>query len=84
MCQLVPRYSTDCLGEQARIHVEEGNLAALKCPEPGCAAAIPHAVLQGLLPQEQFARWERLTLVGLSLPGGCQIGYMGTILAVIH
>lgn len=56
------RFCVECLGEQARIHVGEGTLAALTCPEPGCAAAMPPSVLRGLLPEEQFARWERLTL----------------------
>ena len=56
------RFCKDCLGEQARIHVGEGSLAALTCPEPGCSAPIPPFVLRGLLPEEQFARWERLTL----------------------
>jgi len=56
------RFCKECLGEQARIHVGEGNLAALTCPEPGCVTPLAPSVLQGLLPKEQFTRWERLTL----------------------
>lgn len=29
-----------CLGEQCSIHVREGGLDALKCPEPKCGAAL--------------------------------------------
>jgi len=37
-------------------------VGALTCPEPKCGAFMLPAVLRGLLPEDQFARWERLTL----------------------
>ena len=56
------RFCKECLEEQARIHVGEGNLTALTCPEPSCSAAITPSVLSSLLSDEQYERWERLTL----------------------
>lgn len=52
----------DCLGEQARLHVKEGSLDALKCPEPGCKDPLSVHVLRRLLEPEAFDRWEQLML----------------------
>lgn len=51
-----------CLAEQARIHVAEGSLEALRCPDTTCKAALGPAVLQRILSPDDFARWEQLTL----------------------
>lgn len=51
-----------CLQDQARIHVEEGSLAALRCPDPECTVPYSPHVLSTLLSREGYQRWETLTL----------------------
>ncbi|EFN52541.1 hypothetical protein CHLNCDRAFT_138969 [Chlorella variabilis] len=51
-----------CLAEQARIHVAEGGLEKLRCPDPGCGAALAPGVLRRVLSPDDFGRWEQLTL----------------------
>ncbi len=51
-----------CLGEMARTHVRDGDLAMLACPHPECGAELPPELLKELLPSEAFERWERLLL----------------------
>eukprot|EP00887_Chlorella_sp_A99_P000419 scaffold13.g419.t1 len=55
-------FCSACLAEQARVHVAEGSLEGLRCPEPGCGEALGPAVLRKLLGAEAFERWEQLTL----------------------
>lgn len=51
-----------CLQDQARIHVEEGSLAALRCPNPECQVSYSPHILRTLLPEDGYQRWETLTL----------------------
>ena len=55
-------FCRSCLSEQARIHVEEGSLEGLKCPDTECGQEIGYRYLKQLLNEEEFERWERLTL----------------------
>ncbi|RLM73431.1 E3 ubiquitin-protein ligase RNF14-like [Panicum miliaceum] len=45
-----------------RMHVKEGSLFQLVCPDTKCKASIPPYVLKRLLTEEQFERWDRLLL----------------------
>lgn len=51
-----------CLEAQARLHVAEGSLEALRCPDPKCKAPLGPGMLQRVLSAEDYARWEQLTL----------------------
>ena len=55
-------FCATCVGEMARVHVTEGTIAALRCPEPGCGAALAPSTLRAALPEPLYERWERLTL----------------------
>ena len=51
-----------CLAAAAALHVGEGSIEQLRCPEPRCGAALHPALLQRLLGAEGYARWEALSL----------------------
>ena len=51
-----------CLAAAAQLHVQEGSIEQLRCPEPRCGAALHPALLQRLLSPGEFARWEALSL----------------------
>jgi len=45
-----------------RMHVQEGTVFQLVCPDTKCNASIPPYVLKRLLTGEEFERWDRLVL----------------------
>jgi E3 ubiquitin-protein ligase RNF14 len=45
-----------------RMHVKEGTLFQLVCPDTKCSASIPPYLLKRLLGEEEFERWDKLTL----------------------
>ncbi|CAG9465151.1 unnamed protein product [Pedinophyceae sp. YPF-701] len=51
-----------CLSDMCATHVREGSLVQLQCPQPDCRRPIAHHVLQDVLPEDLFERWESLTL----------------------
>jgi len=55
-------FCCDCLGQQALVLVESGELDALKCPDTSCRAPIDAHILRRLLDPSVFERWESLTL----------------------
>merc|ERR1712226_102810 len=61
--RLVPclhHYCIDCITEYCVMHVEEGTIGQLRCPEDDCKNTISPDVLQRVLGDEQYMRWERL------------------------
>ncbi|XP_022684502.1 E3 ubiquitin-protein ligase RNF14-like [Setaria italica] len=44
------------------IHVKEGSVTRLACPDTSCRAPLPPPVLRRLLAEEGYARWESLAL----------------------
>jgi E3 ubiquitin-protein ligase RNF14 len=44
------------------MHVKEGTLFQLVCPDAKCNTSIPHYLLKRLLNEEEFERWDRLAL----------------------
>nr|CAB3447581.1 unnamed protein product [Digitaria exilis] len=51
-----------CMEAYCSIHVKEGSVATLACPDTSCRAPLPPPVLRRLLADEGYARWEWLAL----------------------
>lgn len=51
-----------CLQTFAQIHVKEGAVSNLQCPEAKCAVMIPPGLLKHLLGDRDFERWESMML----------------------
>ncbi|KXZ48731.1 hypothetical protein GPECTOR_25g315 [Gonium pectorale] len=51
-----------CLATHLRTQLRDGAVDRLACPEPGCRRQLAPYVLQQMLGQEEYARWEQLTL----------------------
>lgn len=52
----------ECMETLCRMHVKEGTLFQLVCPDTKCSASIPPYLLKRLLGEEEFERWDKLTL----------------------
>lgn len=46
----------------ARLHVREGSIAELRCPQPDCRAEIGPNALEAVLDDEAYERWHRLKI----------------------
>lgn len=57
-------FCVKCTETQRRIHVKEGSVARLTCPDTSCRRPLPPALLRGLLGDGEYARWESLVLRG--------------------
>lgn len=53
-------FCTDCLQSLAIVHVDEGELHSLKCPDTECKVPLPEYVLRAILDKDRYDRWERL------------------------
>ncbi|XP_015691772.1 E3 ubiquitin-protein ligase RNF14-like [Oryza brachyantha] len=53
-------FCVKCLGTLCRMHVKEGSVFQLVCPDTKCNASIPPYVLKRLLMEDEFERWDRL------------------------
>lgn len=51
-----------CLTDQCTLHVREGTLDQLKCPDTACARPLHPVDLSLLLTEDEYARWEGLSL----------------------
>nr|CAB3450754.1 unnamed protein product [Digitaria exilis] len=51
-----------CMEAYCSIHVKEGSVATLACPDTSCRAPLPPQVLRRLLADEGYERWEWLAL----------------------
>ncbi|TVU15933.1 hypothetical protein EJB05_39477, partial [Eragrostis curvula] len=51
-----------CMETLCRMHVKEGSVFQLICPDTKCSASIPPYLLKRLLSEEEFERWDRLVL----------------------
>ncbi|KAK3258202.1 hypothetical protein CYMTET_32739 [Cymbomonas tetramitiformis] len=54
-------FCEDCMGTHCALHVKEGTLDQLVCPDTSCRDPLPAEFLREVLPEEDFARWERLS-----------------------
>eukprot|EP01025_Chloroclados_australasicus_P003234 TRINITY_DN10751_c0_g1_i5.p1 TRINITY_DN10751_c0_g1~~TRINITY_DN10751_c0_g1_i5.p1 ORF type:complete len:429 (-),score=66.33 TRINITY_DN10751_c0_g1_i5:27-1313(-) len=55
-------YCDECLRTHCQVHVKEGSLDQLKCFEPECKKPLSQQVLHKVLDDEEYQRWETLTL----------------------
>ncbi|XP_050400274.1 E3 ubiquitin-protein ligase RNF14 [Patella vulgata] len=55
-------YCRACMTEYCEIHVKEGTVEELKCPDRECDITLPPYIIQSVLPSGAFERWERLML----------------------
>uniref|UniRef100_A0A0E0CQ37 RBR-type E3 ubiquitin transferase n=1 Tax=Oryza meridionalis TaxID=40149 RepID=A0A0E0CQ37_9ORYZ len=55
-------FCVKCMETQCRIHVKEGSVARLTCPDTSCRRPLPPALLRDLLGDGEYARWESLVL----------------------
>lgn len=60
--QCVHAFCKSCVAAMAELHVTEGSLSELRCPEPSCRADIAQAALQEVLDAEKLERFCMLKL----------------------
>ncbi|KAF2946453.1 hypothetical protein DAI22_02g294900 [Oryza sativa Japonica Group] len=51
-----------CMESHCKIHVKEGNLMQLACPDTNCRNPLPPSVLKSLLRDDGYAQWESFAL----------------------
>ncbi|KAH9496299.1 E3 ubiquitin-protein ligase rnf14 [Bulinus truncatus] len=52
----------ECMMEFCELHVRDGTVEALRCPDRGCSSIIPPYIVQAVLGPEAYRRWEQLLL----------------------
>uniref|UniRef100_A0A0B6ZMY6 RBR-type E3 ubiquitin transferase n=1 Tax=Arion vulgaris TaxID=1028688 RepID=A0A0B6ZMY6_9EUPU len=55
-------YCHDCMAEFCEMHVKEGTVEALRCPDRECNTIIPPYIVQAVMVPEAYLRWEQLLL----------------------
>ncbi|KAK1685123.1 hypothetical protein QYE76_045971 [Lolium multiflorum] len=55
-------FCVKCMETLCRMHVKDGTFFQLVCPDTKCNVSIPPYLLKRLLGEEEFERWDKLTL----------------------
>ncbi|CAG5123610.1 unnamed protein product, partial [Candidula unifasciata] len=55
-------FCRDCMADFCLMHVQQGTVEALKCPDRGCNTIIPPYIVQAVMGPEAYQRWEQLLL----------------------
>lgn len=55
-------FCKSCVQQYCNMHVKDGSVMNLTCPDVGCKESVPPGLLRDLLDKEAFERWEELLL----------------------
>ncbi|TVU28079.1 hypothetical protein EJB05_19587 [Eragrostis curvula] len=55
-------FCVKCMESYCSIHVKEGSVTRLTCPDTSCRSPLPPSALRRLLGEDGYARWESLAL----------------------
>ncbi|XP_019645634.1 PREDICTED: E3 ubiquitin-protein ligase RNF14-like [Branchiostoma belcheri] len=52
----------ECVAGYCQIHVKDGTVQQISCPDEGCDGSLPPGVIRQVLGDEEYERWESLLL----------------------
>ncbi|CAH1793750.1 unnamed protein product [Owenia fusiformis] len=55
-------FCRECMTDYCNLHVGEGTVQQLHCPDNDCKFALPPVIIEAVLGNDEFQRWERLLL----------------------
>mmetsp|Transcript_54426 Transcript_54426/g.129704 ORF Transcript_54426/g.129704 Transcript_54426/m.129704 type:complete len:632 (-) Transcript_54426:79-1974(-) len=53
-------FCTECMSEMLAVHIADGTIGSIKCPQPSCCGEFGLEAVKALASEEQFQRWQRL------------------------
>ena len=55
-------YCTDCLSQFFQIHIKDGSINQIKCPDPSCSQQVLPQCVMALVTPEEYDRYETLQI----------------------